>query len=119
MVRILCWVAFVGTVLLVAVLCFAYLDAAVALDDARQEVHYQQQRIETLRGILNDVSKEVDRATIVRLVERRADSSHVIKKGAESISLDEIVFVFDGDKVSGVRLFESGGAAIPRTSPKR
>lgn len=114
MIRILFWAALVGGLVLLAVLFLAYLNGAVALDDARQQVRYQQQTIETLRGMLDDVSRHVDRATIARLVERRADSSHVVKRDGDSMSLDEIVFVFEGNKVSAVRLLHSGGSGAER-----
>jgi len=105
--RVLFWAALVGGAGIAGVLGVAYLNAAVALDDAYQQVRYQRQTIETLRGMLDGVSRHVDRATITRLVEQRAKSSHVVKREAESISLDEIEFVFEGERVSAVRLLQS------------
>lgn len=108
--RLLFWVALVGGAGIAGVLGVAYLNAAVALDDAHQQVRYQRQTIETLRGMLEDVSRHVDRATITSLVEQRGKSSHVVKREADSVSFDEIVFVFEGERVSAVRLLQSSGS---------
>ena len=112
--RILFWMAIIACAGIAGVLGVAYLNVAVALDDAYQQVRDQRQTAETLRAILEDVSRHVDRATVTSLVERRANSSRVLKREAETLSLDEIVFVFEGDKVSAVRLL--GATGSPRES---
>jgi hypothetical protein len=110
MKRVLYWGTLVAAAGIVGVFFVAYLNAAVALDDAYEQVRYQRQTIETLRGVLEGVSRHLDRATITRVVEQRANSSYEVKREAASVSLKDIVFVFEGEKVSAVRLLQSSGS---------
>jgi hypothetical protein len=88
--------------LLVALLGYQWLNAAVSLDYARQEQQHQRDRVLLLRSLLEHTAMRLSRDDLVRLVRQDFAEKHLIKESNDRVEVDDIVFKLRNNVVTGV-----------------
>ena len=78
-----------------ALTIYAWLNAVVSLDHARQQQKADRERSELLRELVLGLNRGVQRSEVLRLVKQDFGSGHVIKEEQGRILLDDIVFQFN------------------------
>lgn len=89
----------VGTVFSVG---YAWLNAATALDDARQEQQHLRNRIQLLRSLCLVSASKMTRADLTHSLRVNFGNGHIIKEHGDQIEVDDIIIKFRGETVIDV-----------------
>jgi hypothetical protein len=86
------------------ILIYLWVDSRVSLDYARQEQKYQHRQLKILQSLLQETGKRLNRSEIKHVVIMNFGKDFVIKEDSEQISVDDIIFKFNGDTLIQVKL---------------
>jgi hypothetical protein len=87
---------------LCAFLLYSWIDSRVTIDHARQEQEYQLRKMNLLQDILKATGIRVPRSEMIQLIRKQFGKNHIIKEGADSLQIDDIIFKFKGESFDGV-----------------
>ena len=93
-----------ASALLVAVIALGYtsFSGAVSLDQARKQQNLERHRERLLESLLLKVAGNLSRKEVVSLVNGNFGDGHIIKEDKDQITVDDVIFRFDGDTLISV-----------------
>lgn len=96
-------IALIGLICVALVLGCLYVDASVSLGFARDQQSHARQSDELLRKLLFRLAKDQQRKPLLQDL-KTAFPESIIKEEDNKILIDEVVFEFHGDSLSGVSM---------------
>lgn len=102
---------FTVVVVVIGLLVYRCFDMAISLDHARSEEQLQRRQIALLRDALGALAPGASRARVEDFARRfEGDRRHVLKRSANQLEIDGIVFIFDSAGVVEVTFGDKGEA---------
>jgi hypothetical protein len=84
---------------------YAWFDTAVSLSYAHDALRMEKERSRLLRELMLTMNRGMSRSEVERIITSEFAQDHIIKEEDGGLSLDDVIFQFDGgQKLSAIQL---------------